>query len=366
MLLRSDQRPVNASRLERWLGAEQAEGIARNTKGWYGPPIPLAGVPGRVFVTGDGDYVGKIHGGRFACLADYAAERYKLAARRAARRVILNTGFASLSDLISEATTGGKRQQLAYQKTGVANPAATYCAHLWAAGAVPAAGANAGAAAGGTIWDNTSAGGLQQADPAGSDTLHFVSWTGVPTTNVGSLMLYDYLFGVNNSLNATNTAVTGVPTRYQDTTAAGSFCSLRVTTVMSATATNLTLTYMDQAGNTAEAAAAIAARVSAAVNTIPLTAPVWFIPLNSPDTGLRKITNVQSSGANTGVADWIIGHPIAILPQYAINIPSILDGINSAFNLAEVKTDACLALMEYFKSALGANSYDGIITLVSG
>lgn len=358
---------VHASRLERWLGAETAEGIARNTRGWYGPPIPIAGIPGRVLVGGDGDFVGRIRGGRFASLADLAAERYQRImwswTRRQART--LNTGFASLSDLILEATTGGKRQQLSYLKTGVAAPAVTASEFLWKQGTLPAGGADAAAAPGGTIPDNTTTGGLLQADPAGSDTLHLTTWTGVASA-VGALMLYDYLFGVNNSLNATNTAVTGVPTRYQTTIAAGSFASLRVTTVLSATATNLTLTYVDQDGNAAEAAAAIAARVSAAVQTIPLTQPAWFIPLNSPDTGLRKITNIQSSGANTGVADWLIGHPLAILPQQAVNVPSVLDGINSAFNLVEVKTDACLALMEYFKSATGAATYDGMIQLVSG
>lgn len=368
------KRSVNASQLERWLGAEQTEGIARQTKGWYGPPIAIAGVPGRVAVGGDGDFTGRIVGGGFASLADLAAERVLRARRRYSRAIRrladrptqLNTGFASLSDLINEATTGGKRQQLSYLKTGVAGPAASSSAHLWAKDTLPPKGANFAAAPGGTVTDNTTLGGFKQTDPGGSDTLHLTTWTGVAATAVGALLLYDLIFGVNNSLNATNTAVTGVPGRYQDTTAAGSFCSLRVTTVLTATATNLTLTYVDDSGNAAEAAAAIAARVSSAVDTIPLTQPTWFIPLNTPDLGLRKITNVQSSGANTGVADWILGHPLAILPQQAVNVPSVLDGINSAFSLVEVKTDACLALMEYFKSATAAATYDGMIQLVSG
>lgn len=362
-------RPTHAHRLERWIGAELAEGIAGQTAGWYGPPIPLAGVPGRVYVTGAGDFVGPIQGGYYASLLDWYEERVKRILRNWQRmqRGKLNTGFASLSDLISEATTGGKSQFLMYQKTGVAGPAATSSAFLWAQGAMPAAGANAGAAAGGTIPDNTTTGGLKQADPGGSDTTHLTTWTGTPATAVGSLMLYDYLFGVNNSLNATNTAITGVPTRYQTAASApGSFVSARVTTVLSATATNLTVTYRDQDLNTAEAAAAVAARVSSAVQTIPLTQPLWFIPLNAGDTGLQRITNVQSSGANTGVVDWIIGHPLAILPQPQVNVPYILDGINSAFNLIQVQTDACLALLEYFKSATGAATYSGMIQLVSG
>lgn len=362
-------RGTHAHRLERWLGAELAEGIARQTRGWYGPPIAVAGVPGKVFVTGGGDFVGPVAGGYYATLMDWYAERAKRIMRNwhRAQRGKLNTGFASLSDLITEATTGGKSQWLMYQKTGVAGPAATSSAHLWAQGAMPSAGSNAAAAPGGTVPDNTTNGGFKQADPGGSDTTHLTTWTGTPATAVGSLMLYDYIFGVNNSLNATNTAVTGVPTRYQTAASApGSFVSARVTTVLSATATNLTVTYRDQDNNVAEAAAAVAARVSSAVQTIPLTQPAWFIPLNAGDTGLRNITNVQSSGANTGVVDWIIGHPLAILPQPQVNVPYILDGINSAFNLVQIQTDACLALLEYFKSATGAATYNGMIQLVSG
>lgn len=359
---------THAERLERWLGEEVVKDLSLSMKDWYGPPIALAGVPGRVYVTKGGDFCGPIRGGYFGCLADYSYQRIRRIIRNftAQQHRTLNTGFSSLSDLISEATTGGKMQQLFYQKTGVAGPAATSSAPLWAQGAVPSAGANAAAAPGGTIPDNTTLGGLRQANPSGSDTTHLTTWTGVAATAVGSIMLYDYLFGVNNSVNATNTAITGVPTRYQDTTAAGSFCSGRVTTVLSATATNFTLTYVDQAGNAAEAAAARAARVSAAVQTIPLTQPAWFIPLNSTDTGLRKMTNIQSSGANTGVVDWFIGHPLAILPMNAINIPFVLDGINSAFSLVEIKTDACLALLEFFKSATAAATYNGLIQVVSG
>lgn len=359
---------THAARLERWLGSESVDHLSLMMRDWYGPPIAIAGVPGHVFVARGGDFVGAIRGGHAASLADYAWERWCAALRRSARqsRSLVPTGFASLSDLITEATTGGKSQYLMYQKTGVAGPAATSSAFLWAQGAMPAAGSNAAAAPGGTIPDNTTTGGLKQADPAGADTLHLTTWTGNPATAVGSLMLYDHLFGVNNSLNATNTAITGVPTRYQGTNAAGSFASARVTTVLSATATNLTVTYMDQDGNTAEAAAAIAARVSSAVQTIPLTQPAWFVPLNSADTGLRKITNVQSSGANTGVVDWIVGHPLAILPQPQVNVPFILDGINSAFNLVKIEVDACLALLEYFKSATGAATYNGMVQLVSG
>lgn len=355
---------THAQQLERWLGsAVVMEGIARKTAGWYGKPIPIIGVPGHVSIRGDGEFVGPIRGGHFASLADYSWDRLSRAMRR--QLSTANVGFASLSDLITEATTGGKSQVLRMNKTGVAAAAVSASQPLWAQGALPVAGANAAAAAGGTSPINTTTGALGQADPGGTDTLHLTTATIVATV-VGALMMYDYYFGVNNSVNATNTAVTGVPTRYQSTAAAGSFASGRVTTVLSVTATNFTLTYMDQAGNTAEAAAAVTGRVSSAVQQMPFTAPQWFIPLNAGDTGIRKITNIQSSGANTGVVDWFLGMPLCIVPCPIANVPFILDGINSAFNLVRIQTAASLAFMEYYKSATTATTYDGTIQLVAG
>ena len=116
---------VHAQRMERWLGPEMAEGLVRQAKGWYGDPIPVMGVPGRVFACGDGDYCGLIQGGFFANLATYSEDKIKRALKKHAAGGYLNTGFGSLSDLISEAT-GGKAQHIYYQKTSIAKPATAY------------------------------------------------------------------------------------------------------------------------------------------------------------------------------------------------------------------------------------------------
>lgn len=353
----------NSTRVERLLG-ELAQGQADKTRGWYGPAIPVLGTGLRI--GGDGEYQGVLQGGQFASLADYCWERFKAAERRAMLkgRSTLH-GFSSLSDLISEATTGGKRQQLTYQKTGVAGPVAGNSQSLWGVGALPVAGSAAAAAPGGTQYTAATAGALRQANPAGGDTLHLTTWTGL-STQIGSTMLFDQLWAANINHATTANAVTGTLTRYNADDSAGNFLSSRVTTVLGATAHNMTATYVDNAGNVAEAAAALAVRVSAAVNTMPHTAPSWFVPLNSGDTGLRNVTSIALSAASTGNVDWFIGRPLAILPNPTGFVPMILDGINSAFNLVEVKTDACLALMEYYKSTTTATSYSGIIQLVSG
>jgi hypothetical protein len=353
---------VHAQRLERWIGAELVEGLSRSTRGWYGSPIPIMGVPGRVYADGSGGFVGSLHGGFFASAKDYAMEKLRRAAVQNLSR--MNIGFSSLSDLIAEAT-GGKSQEIVYQRASAAKVAAGYCQDMWNKGAVPAAGNDGGAAPGGTVYDNTSAGALAFTNPAGSDTAHIINWNAV-SDRQGALLLYDRLFAVSCSHNSASTVISGVPTRYQDASAKNSFVSARVTTVLTATAHNIALKYVDQDGHAAEANTAVAARVSAAVDTIPLTTPQWFFYLNSGDTGVRYITQWDTTAANTGVSDVFIGHVLAICPMPIINVPFILDGINSAFNLVEVKSSACLALMEYFMTATNAANNNGLIKIVSG
>jgi hypothetical protein len=284
------------------------------------------------------------------------------------------TGFASLSDLITEATANGKRQQFRYAKTSsVTAVAAGDNQDLWNVGNFPAAGAAAAAAAAGTSYDNTTAGGLKQTDPAGADTLHLTTWIGASTVT-GNILLYDRLRAWSVSEATQSNACTGTQTRYNGaagtlTYPGGSFVSSRVTTIRAANANQITLTYKDQDNNTAEAAAAIA-MVSAGAVGRPATGGgqgVWAIPLNSGDTGVYEITNVNyNTATSTGVIEWVHGYPLAILPAYTANLGYLLDGINSAFNLVQIQTDACLAFFEFAKTGTAVQTYMGLITLVSG
>ena len=280
-------------------------------------------------------------------------------------------GFTSLSDLINEATANGKRQDLIYSKSGVTAPATAAHQPLWNVGSLPAAGGVGGTSGTGSVPARNATGALGQANATGGDTLHLTTWTGVSGI-AGALLLYDRLWHMTyNHATALSTAVDAAnrPTRYQTAALApGSFLTSEVTTVLSATAHTMTFTYVDQDGNTAEANTAASIRVSAAVQTIPLTAPQWTWTLNSPDTGLRYLTNVAQSTITsvTGISTHVIGHPLAILPQPAANVVFVLDGINSAFNLVRIYDDACLALNEFSKTATTAATVTGQIILVSG
>jgi hypothetical protein len=373
-------RATPSQKLERWLGTETVEGISMKMRNWYGPPIPVAGVPGRVYACAGGDFCGAIHGGYFGNLLEFSAARFRSYLRVAARpQYQLNAGFASLQALIDDVKIGGLGQKFNFYKTGVTQPAASASAWLFYQGAgVPVSPTAPGSVAttpGGTVYTNTSVGGFRQISDAGTNTTFFISGNGIgnQTASNGSLMLVDYLWDANVQYNVTSNNITGVPTRYQTaTTAPGNFMSGDTTATLGATAANLTITYVDQDGNAAEATATpLAIRTNSAVGTIPHTAPVWFVPLNAGDTGLRNTTNIAFSAGNGGYVARMIAHPLAIIPinqQAAVTGQawSVIDGVNSAFQFERVYNGACLALMEFYKGGTTATSYTGTIMLASG
>ena len=314
---------THSQRLERWIGRDHLERISQSMLGWHGPPIALAGVPGAVYAGKDGDFVGHVAAGRFGNYVDHMRERTRRAMSRWARRQLrtYNTGFASLSDLISEASGGAKSQHFPFQKvgtTGVANATNS----LWAVGNLPPAGAAGSAAPGGRACDKTTTGAFTFNNPTGGDTQHFV--TGHPlATNVGTLLLYDRIFDVTKTMNSTATeAVTGVPTRYTSTTATaqdyagGNFLFIECTTVLAATAHNWTVClYTNQAGTAAQTIPSVTGNSGNIVNRDDQPTGQFFVPLSSGDTGISALTQMQCSAlVATGAIDFVMGHAIAWMP----------------------------------------------------
>lgn len=372
-------RSVNSSQLERWMGAEALEEVSRAMKDWYGPPIALHGVPGKVFAHRGGDFRGELAAGFEMSALDRAQDilkRIKRAARIATKenRLKLNAGFSSLSDLINEATAGGKRYEFNFQKVGTAGAAASECRSLWAVGNMPAAGGAPAAVPGGTAYSSATTGAYPFSNPTGGDTLHIVS--GFPMASVAgnTLLLYDRLFGAPKTASSVATeAVTGVPTRYQSTTATnadyigGNFIFPEVRATIAGVAHNWTVcTYTDQA-NAASTLPSLAGISGAATGRLDMTLTWWFAPLETGDVGIKALTQMQCSvGTVTGSVDFIIGHPLAWMPCPIANIVCPMDGINTAFNLARIFDNACLSFLEVAKPATTATTYNGSFTAVAG
>jgi hypothetical protein len=68
---------VHSQRLERWLGTQQVEDLSRGMRGWYGPPIAVAGVPGEVYANSDGDFSGKLRCGELMSGVDWAVDQLR-------------------------------------------------------------------------------------------------------------------------------------------------------------------------------------------------------------------------------------------------------------------------------------------------
>jgi len=367
---------THSQRLERWLGKEQVDTISQAMKDWYGPPIGIAGIPGNVWAVKGGDFQGRIQCGEFVHVLDFIASRWKRIWRNHTRRMRCqaNTGFASLSDLIAEATAG-KRQECFFFKTG-ATGVAGVTNSLWGVGSVPPAGANASNAPSGDAPTKATLGALYFENPSGTDTLHFVTGSTLASVAGNTLLLYDRIFQVNKTMNSTAPEeVTGVPTRYQSTTpgapdfAGGNFLFVEVGgTALAATAHNWTeCRYIDELGNPSilpsltGVASAIVRRLDHAV------AGQWFAPLADGDFGIKALTQMQCSAAvATGVINFVIGHPLCFMPHPVANLVFLLDGINTAFNLVRIFPNAALGFLEISKPSTTATTYTGSITLVSG
>lgn len=366
---------THSALLERWIGADQVERVSQSMRQWYGPPIAIANVPGRVYACRGGDFCGPIKGGYFASLADFAAQRARRIIRNVARRQArtLNAGFSSLSDLIAEATTGGKSQFLMFTKAGTAGTVGRSNS-LWTVGAWPAIGAAGGTTGTGAPRTKATTGALTQMNAAGGDQLHLVTMTVQGAIAGQILLLYDRLWDMTHTMTVDPRSCDAAnpPTRYQTAALApGNFLSGEVTTVLPAATPTVTFDYVDQDGNNVTGPAFSTIFSGAAVNTVPFTAPSWFYPLNPADQGLRSLQNSAnavdlSAAMASGVVTWFIGHPLVFVPCALANTPVILDGINSAFNLMRIYDDACLAFMEIMKGATNATSWNGQIQLVSG
>jgi hypothetical protein len=313
---------THSQRLERWLGAETVEHLSRSMRGWYGPPIAVAGVPGNVRVCGDGDFIGEVRAGWEMSALDRAADlvhRVRRGWRRSVRRAPyqLNAGFASLSDLIAEATAG-KRREFLFQKVGAAATAVGDSKSFWGLGNFPPAGTAPAAAAAGTAFVDSSTGGFQFDNPTGGDTQHFVQADHLASVAGNSLLLYDLIFGVAKLMNSTATeAVTGVPTRYQNQTGGtadyigGNFLFIQVGgTVLPATAHNWTVClYTDEAGvsSTLPSVTGVSAGI---IHRLDMPTQQWFCPLAAGDLGIKALTQMQCSAlVATGViSDLYLDH----------------------------------------------------------
>lgn len=361
------RRSTHASKLERWLGADQVEQMAAQVRHWYGPPIAVAGVPGAVYARGGGDFVGPITAGKFGSLADLQFERMKRIMREMSleARLISGAGFTSLSDMISKWTQDNNGQSLLLVKPTSLTGANGRANTVWYSSGTPVAGAAGAAAPGGTVNAKGDTGSYPIINTTtGSEGLFLVSGFAQASTSPQSIMLYDRLFSVAKTMSSTaSEAVTGVPSRYQSTTATdwdyagGNFIAPEVVSALGATAHNWdSMQYTDQDGNTGITAPSATGVSSAVANSVDLVAGLWFAPLATGDIGVKALTSMKCSASVTGTLTWTLGHPLAMMPCLASYVYSPQDFTNSAFGLTRMYDTACLSYFLIGTSNTGGSS----------
>ena len=373
-------RHTHSDRLERWLGADKVAQLSaamcnRDAK-WYGKPIAVHGVPGLVYATKDGDFIGAIDAGYEVSAIDRADDiirRHHRMQRARMARVRRQSGAIGSLDQALAAYFGGGNRTFSFNKagtTGVVGATNT----LWFVGSQPAAGSAAAAAPGGTVPTDATTGSWAFDNPS-SGTQHFVFGNPIASVAANTLLLYDRLFSVTKTMNSTATeAVTGVPTRYQSTTAGAAdsaennFLMIECRTVLAATAHNWTVcTYTDQSNNTGATLPSVTGNSGNIVNRLDQPVGTWFCPLASGDTGIRNLTQMQCSAAvATGAIDFTIGHPIAFMPCGIANFVCEKDGLTTSISLERIFDDACLAFLEICKGATTATTYTGTFTTLRG
>jgi len=372
---------THSDRLERWLGADSVAQISaamcnREAK-WYGKPIAVHGVPGHVYATKDGDFVGRIEAGQEMSAIDRADDIVRRAVRKERARLAHikrgHLGAITTLDGALSAYFGGGNRTFSFLKsgtTGVVNSTNT----LWFVGSQPAAGAAAAAAPGGTVPTDATTGSWAFDNPS-TGTQHFVFGNPIASVAANTLLLYDRIFSVTKTMNSTATeAVTGVPTRYQSTTggaadsAENNFLMIECRTVLAATAHNwTTCTYTDQSGNAGATLPSVTGNSSNIVNRLDQPAGTWFAPLASGDSGIQQLDQMQCSATvATGAIDFTIGHPIAFMPCGIANFVCEKDGLTTSISLERIFDDACLAFLEICKSATTATTYTGTFTTLRG
>jgi hypothetical protein len=362
-------KPIHAGRIERWLGADRVAHLQACMRGWYGRPICLVDVPGSVWITADGDFVGDFRRGSFMSALD-AMERFWRELGRPQFGYV-NAGFGSISEALSRASQGFsiRRQINKVGPTGVVGVTSS----LWRVGPQPVAGGAGAAAPGGTAHVDSDTGGVLFANPA-SGTLHLVGADFSAGVINNSLLMYDRIFSVAKTMASTATeAVTGVPTRYQSTNAADpdyigdNFGFIEVGgAALAATAHNWTVClYTDQA-NASSTLPSVTGNSGAIVDRLDQPVQQWFVPLESGDVGIKAWTQMQcSASVATGAINFCIGHPLGFMAFPVINSVLPFDWLTNRDQAPRVFNDACIAYHEPLKPATGACTYTGRFQLTN-
>lgn len=193
--------------------------------------------------------------------------------------------------------------------------------------------------------DNTTAGGLLQADPGGGRQKWLLGMEAAGNV-AGALMLFDRLahFGglsgtTTTAQNTTSLAVS----RYTGADSVGNMIAVEINTQIGATGTTIAASYTNQAGTSGRTTKAVVIGGTGFREKTRLI----FLPLQDGDTGVRSVESVTVLATTGAAGDFavLILRPLTSCEVQGQSVIGIRDLISSLPALVEIKTDACLFLV---------------------
>lgn len=166
------------------------------------------------------------------------------------------------------------------------------------------------------------------------------------TVNGGTFILYDRLYqigGLNGTLTTDQTVQgsTPSPALTRNTGGIGNFVFWEIYTAIGATATEITMTYTNQAGTTGKTS-----QIFIGSSTAQLAQRIQRFPLATGDTGVQAVEKVKLT-ASTGTAGNFgitIGRPLAFLHINVTGAAGWRD-ITTGLPFTPIDNNACLALL---------------------
>jgi hypothetical protein len=293
-------------------------------------------------------------------------------------------GFASIDALVTAITTSGQINRIPFVRT--VQTGATTAAGRWhellSLAGTGAAMTLTGTAGTGIVCSRSTVGGIPIGPDVSTATRHLLGMSAfTPSTLlVPSVLLLTDIIHIYPSLVMVTTPSTlsNHPTwtgsgDTRMTNAKGVQASLLFTTASSA-AGRVTLTYLDQDGNSqaqsgslyspvaAHPAGALMGQVEASANP---GGP--FMGLAAGDYGVQRISSYAiNTGATSGVGCIILHRPICTIPLVAANTAGERDFLNQMPTLPRIYDDACLGLFALVGGALTASTGVVMGELVTG
>lgn len=251
------------------------------------------------------------------------------------------------------AALAGQQQRLPFTKASVTSVAGGYIS-LWASAGLPAAGTLAlGNTTTGVIPTSATAGSFRFAD-AGTGNLYLAK-AAASSSVTGTLCVYDRVWhggaytSVNGAISAnTTTAIT------RSSTGDGVELWAEIASALSATATTITVTYVNQAGTGSRTA-------TCALPASAIASRMFPFVLQAGDTGIRQITNVAGSAAPTGTFNLVMLERLTEIPITVAGVASLQDF--AATGLPITEPSACVAMF-MTTNTTSSGTLSGTISLI--